>query len=83
MGTEPGFFRIICALCGVVSNLEKMPIRIQSFLSATSAEGKVGLNQSDHLVKASNRMHIYEVRLRKDRRGFDLISDVRGFGRGP
>ena len=26
-------------------------------------------------------MHIYEVRPRKDRRGFDLISDVMPFGR--
>ena len=41
---------------GVVSNLEKLPIRRQSFLSATIAEGKVGLNQSGHLVEASNRM---------------------------
>ena len=27
------------------------------------------------------RMHIYEVRPRKDRRGFDLISDALPFGR--
>jgi len=26
-------------------------------------------------------MHVYEVRLRKDHRGFDLISDVLPFGR--
>jgi hypothetical protein len=26
-------------------------------------------------------MHIYEVRLRKDKRGVDLISDVLPFGR--
>jgi hypothetical protein len=26
-------------------------------------------------------MHVYEVRPRKDRRGFDLISDVLPFGR--
>jgi hypothetical protein len=26
--------------------------------------------------------HIYEIRPRNDRRGFDLISDARGFGRG-
>jgi hypothetical protein len=26
-------------------------------------------------------MHFYEVRLRKDKRGFDLISDVLPFGR--
>ena len=26
-------------------------------------------------------MHVYEVRLRKDRRGFDLISDALRFGR--
>jgi hypothetical protein len=26
-------------------------------------------------------MHVYEVRPRKDKRGVDLISDVRPFGR--
>ncbi len=26
-------------------------------------------------------MHVYEVRLRKDKRGFDLISDALPFGR--
>jgi hypothetical protein len=26
-------------------------------------------------------MHVYEVRQRKDKRGFDLISDVLPFGR--
>jgi hypothetical protein len=28
-------------------------------------------------------MHIYEIRLRKDRRGFDLISEALPFGRLP
>ena len=61
--------------------MEKLPIRRQSFLSATIAEGKVGLNQSDHLVEASNRMHVYELRPRKDHRGVNLISDALPFGR--
>jgi hypothetical protein len=52
----------------VVSNLEKLPIRRQSFLCATIAEGKVGPNQSDHLVETSNRMHVYELRPSKDDR---------------
>jgi hypothetical protein len=54
---------------GVISNREKLPIWRQSFLSATIAEGKVGLNQSDHLVEASNGMHVYELGPRKDHRG--------------
>jgi hypothetical protein len=66
---------------GVVSNREKLSIRRQSFLSATIAEGKVGLNQSDHLVEASNRMHAYEVPPHKDHRGVDLISEALPFGR--
>jgi hypothetical protein len=66
---------------GVVSNLEKLLIRRQSFLSATIADGKVGLNQSDHLVEASNRMHVDELRPRKDHHGVDLISDALPFGR--
>jgi len=28
-------------------------------------------------------MHIYEIRPRKDKRGFDLISDALPFGRAP
>jgi hypothetical protein len=30
---------------------------------------------------AMHSMHVYEVRPRKDHRGFDLISDVLSFGR--
>jgi hypothetical protein len=29
----------------------------------------------------SDEIHVYEVRPRKDKRGFDLISDVLSFGR--
>src|SRR5258705_4312358 len=32
-------------------------------------------------MKAMAKMHVYEVRPRKDRRGFDLISDALPFGR--
>ncbi len=37
-----------------------------------------------HQLKKSRKMppmHVYEVRPRKDRRGFDLISDALPFGR--
>jgi hypothetical protein len=70
------FSRDLRRVRGVVSNREKLPIRRQLFLSATIAEGKLGLNQSDHLAEASNRMHAYEVRPRKDHRGVNLISDA-------
>ena len=33
------------------------------------------------LSAISARVHVYEVRPRKDKRGFDLISDVLPFGR--
>jgi hypothetical protein len=32
-------------------------------------------------ARCNPMMHIYEVRQRKDKRGFDLISDVLPFGR--
>ena len=32
-------------------------------------------------MKSSKLLHLYEVRLRKDRRGVDLISDALPFGR--
>jgi hypothetical protein len=32
-------------------------------------------------LSTTNRKHVYEVRLRKDPRGVDLISDVLPFGR--
>jgi hypothetical protein len=32
-------------------------------------------------MKAMAKMHVYEVRPRKDKRGFDLISDALPFGR--
>jgi len=67
------FFASSAPCVGVVSNLEKLPIRRQSFLSATIAEGKVGLNQSDHLFEASKRMHVYELRPRKDHRGVEAV----------
>ena len=33
------------------------------------------------LSAISARVHVYEIRPRKDRRGYDLISDVLPFGR--
>ena len=33
------------------------------------------------LSSISARVHVYEIRPRKDRRGFDLISDALPFGR--
>jgi hypothetical protein len=33
------------------------------------------------VTAATSPMHVYEVRPRKDRRGFDLISDALPFGR--
>jgi hypothetical protein len=32
-------------------------------------------------LKSINSQHVYEIRRRKDKRGFDLISDVLPFGR--
>ena len=79
--TGRAIFASSAPCAGVVSNLEKLPTRRQSFLSATIAEGKVGLNQSDPL-EASNRMHVYELRPRKDKRGVDLNStgNIQGIG---
>jgi hypothetical protein len=34
-----------------------------------------------HVIAMITSMHVYEVRPRKDGRGFDLISDVLPFGR--
>lgn len=38
------------------------------------------VNVAPMLLAISARVHIYEVRPRKDRRGFDLISDALPFG---
>jgi hypothetical protein len=34
-----------------------------------------------HQERGEDPMHVYEVRPRKDKRGFDLISDALPFGR--
>jgi len=39
------------------------------------------INESCTLYDLRAPMHVYEVRPRKDRRGFDLISDALPFGR--
>ena len=41
----------------------------------------MGLQSKCEFLYAPNEMHIYEVRPRKDKRGFDLISDALPFGR--
>jgi hypothetical protein len=42
---------------------------------------EVRSNQAMQPIPAVDSMHLYEVRPRKDKRGFDLISDVLPFGR--
>ena len=39
------------------------------------------LNPTLRLTRPRFPMHVYEVRPRKDKRGFDLISDALSFGR--
>ena len=41
----------------------------------------VGMEGYSKTLMAIDPMHVYEVHLRKDKRGFDLISDVLPFGR--
>jgi hypothetical protein len=45
------------------------------------ARFRVEYGASRQALQPSARTHVYEVRLRKDRRGFDLMSDVLPFGR--
>jgi hypothetical protein len=39
------------------------------------------LNPTLRLTRPRFLMHVYEIRPRKDKRGFDLISDALPFGR--
>src|SRR6266576_5277960 len=51
---------------------------------ARRKENRCGLraeSTSRHLTQGMQLTHVYEVRPRKDRRGFDLMSDVLPFGR--
>jgi hypothetical protein len=44
-------------------------------------EGLGGKHYRSKKMNAQRSTHVYEVRPRKDHRGFDLISDVLPFGR--
>jgi hypothetical protein len=41
----------------------------------------LSLSTRQRQTDMSGKMHVYEVRPRRDKRGFDLISDVLPFGR--
>jgi hypothetical protein len=45
------------------------------------SEGISGVSPGRPLTQPTKRAHLYEVRLRKDHRGVDLISDALPFGR--